>query len=313
MNYLVRPGTPGTVQAETVVLACGADSAWTPSLDVSRKHLLIQQCGSHLHIFACISTLQLTSLTTSILARRVAEAMESPKTCDNDISASIVFLQLGLLDHPPQQCAFSQLIFKFIQDEARKVGKKPYRFSEDDTGTLAAGFLEEYEQRLWPSELDNPGRKHLNDPDIADLPPNHGNSGHVRYTNQGRYQMTQARGNEWAVEFVEEVTQNDVRGLSQLAVRLQGFMMFIKEEDYLQTLLSQEQLLKQVLEGQEFIGVATVAVEVPASPEAEETSPVRRDSFAEELVSDEMEWVEQLVVGCGRPLLEEEQEFLDAR
>ena len=142
---------------------------------------------------------------------------------------------------------------------------------------MAIGFLEEYEQRLWPRELDNPGRKHLNNPDIADIPPNHSNSGHVRYTVEGRYQMTQSTRNEWAVQFGEEVTQDDMRGLSQLAIHLQGFMMFIKGEEYMQTLLSQEQLLEQVLEGQEFVAVGTAAAEVSASPEAEEKSPVRRD------------------------------------
>lgn len=108
------------------------------------------------------------------------------RSADADFQARVIFLQLGLLDHPPQHDAFKQLIITFVQAEAKKARIKPAKLSADDIETLAAGFMEEYEQRLWPKELDLPRRKHLNNPDAL-ISPDHGMSGHVRYTIEGRY------------------------------------------------------------------------------------------------------------------------------
>ncbi|KAK4550084.1 hypothetical protein LTR36_003051 [Oleoguttula mirabilis] len=162
---------------------------------------------------------------------------------------NFIFLELGLLDHLPQHEAFKQLILKFVQDEAKKAGIRSARISAEGIAILAEGFMETYEQRLWPRELDNPGRQHLNNPH-APVSPNHPFSGHVRYTIEGRYPAARPETQVWRIVIGEEVTQRNLRGLSLLASMLQKLMESAKQVESTQIALTQEELLACVLAGQ---------------------------------------------------------------
>ncbi|KAK5135402.1 hypothetical protein LTR08_005344 [Meristemomyces frigidus] len=181
---------------------------------------------------------------------------------DVQITNNKILLRVGLLNHPPQHLAFMHLVTKFAQKEARKVGRRVSQLRPEDTAALAEAFMEEYEQRLWPRELDREVRGHLNNPDFLESPENHTESTHVRYTVEGRYPIQPWEARDWRVAHHEEITQRRLRKDSQLAFLVRGLMSFGKTVDRTRTSLTQEELLELVLAGRGYDGKVCSTAEV---------------------------------------------------
>lgn len=209
---------------------------------------------------------------------------------------------MGLLDHPPQLTAFTLLIAKFIQDEANKARNRPSNLSVAETIMLAQGFMEEYEQRLWPRELDHPGRKHLNNPDKAKTPPNHAMSGHVRYVFEGRSFAFKAQVLDWQVMRNEELTQSDMRKQSTLAGLLGLLICFLKTWEDTEIALTQEELLECVLAGRDYDadGTGDVWTASGCAGTIESGLEERRDSVQSQAIDDKKGQSCSLEVADGR-------------
>ncbi|KAK0309406.1 hypothetical protein LTR01_004513 [Friedmanniomyces endolithicus] len=182
-----------------------------------------------------------------------------------------IFLRMGFLKHAPQFQAFQRLAWKFTQAQAASLKVEMAQIDESTLLSLVDAFMEKHEQRLWPRAPDKASLlRHLNHPGGDPAQGHHDKTKRVVcYVFEGRYQMAH---DEWRQDMMEmgcEITQRELRTMSELAGLLTKFFEVVKGEEDSGTELGEAELVRCVLAGREYGGDGKSAEGVPEVDEDE--------------------------------------------
>ncbi|KAK1067647.1 hypothetical protein LTR12_014056 [Friedmanniomyces endolithicus] len=202
-----------------------------------------------------------------------SEATNEAEPAAVKASPEDVFLRMGFLKHAPQFPAFQNLAWKFIKAQAASLKVETDQLDEPVLLSMIDAFMERYEQRLWPRAPDKASLlKHLNHPGGDPTKGHHDISKKIIcYDFEGRYQMER---DEWRQDMMEtgcEVTQQELRRMSELAGLLTEVFEFVNGEQDPGTELGEVELVRCVLAGREYGGDGRSREGVPEVDEDERT------------------------------------------
>ncbi|KAK1061390.1 hypothetical protein LTR74_011141 [Friedmanniomyces endolithicus] len=158
---------------------------------------------------------------------------KEPEPAAAKASPEDIFLRMGFLKHAPQFQAFQHLIRKFIKAQAASLKVETGHLDEPVLLFMVEAFMEMYERRLWPRAPDKASLlKHLNHPGGDPVQGHHDRTERVVcFAFEGRYQMAH---DEWRQDMMEtgcEITQRELRTMSELAGLLTEFFEFVEGEE----------------------------------------------------------------------------------
>ncbi|KAK1823240.1 hypothetical protein LTR12_002313 [Friedmanniomyces endolithicus] len=158
---------------------------------------------------------------------------KEPEPAAAKASPEDIFLRMGFLKHAPQFQAFQHLIRNFIKAQEASLKVETAHLDEPVLLFMVEAFMEMYERRLWPRAPDKASLlKHLNHPGGDPAQGHHDRTKRVVcFAFEGRYQMAH---DEWRQDMMEtgcEITQRELRTMSELAGLLTEFFEFVEGEE----------------------------------------------------------------------------------
>ncbi|KAK5704735.1 hypothetical protein LTR17_021600 [Elasticomyces elasticus] len=165
-----------------------------------------------------------------------------------------LYLQMGFLNHTHQYHALRYLVWRHLKAQAYANKVDMNKLSEQQLIDAANHFMEAYEQRLWPRDLDKASLlRHLNHPG-----GDHREGHHDKTTSVISDERQQDR-----VEMGKEPVQNELRRMSPLAGLVTKYLEVVKDVEKPETSLTQEELLRCVLAGVDYVANGQTMAGVP--------------------------------------------------
>ncbi len=197
-----------------------------------------------------------SNLQTALRPTMVSEAKNEAGPAAAKASPEDVFLRMGFLKHAPEFQALQHLVWKFIKAQAARLKVGAAQIDEPTLLSLVDAFMERYERNLWPRAPDKASLlKHLNHPGGDPAQGHHDMTKRtVCYDFEGRYQMAR---DEWRQDMMEtgcEITQQELRRMSELAGLLTEFFDFVNGIGDPETELGEAELVRCVVTGREYGG-----------------------------------------------------------
>ncbi|KAK5723937.1 hypothetical protein LTR17_013779 [Elasticomyces elasticus] len=182
-----------------------------------------------------------------------------------------LYLRMGFLNHTHQYNALLYLVWRHVKARANANKVDMNKLGEQQLIDAADHFMETYEQRLWPRDLDKASLlRHLNHPGGDYRKGHHDKTIHVvRYDREGRYQMDSDERRQDAIDTGKEPVQYQLRQMSELAGLVTQYMEIMKDAVEPDTVLTQEELLRCVLAGVDYVGNGQTMAGVPDLSEEE--------------------------------------------
>ncbi|KAK4954440.1 hypothetical protein LTR10_007871 [Elasticomyces elasticus] len=181
------------------------------------------------------------------------------------------YLQMGFLNHTHQYHALWYLVWRHLKARANANKVDIRKLNESQLDEVANHFMETYEQRLWPRDLDKASLlRHLNHPG-----GDHGKGHHdrttsvIRYVREGRYHMDSDERRQDTIDTGEEPVQYELRRMSELVGLVAKYIEFVKDAEEPDTGLTQKELLRCVLAGVDYVGNGQTMAGVPDLSEEE--------------------------------------------
>ncbi|KAK5696727.1 hypothetical protein LTR97_008031 [Elasticomyces elasticus] len=171
-----------------------------------------------------------------------------------------LYLQMGFLNHTHQYHALRHLVWRHLEVRANANKVDTNKLGEQHLIDAADHFMETYEQRLWPRDLDKASLlQHLNHPG-----GDPGNGHHDKTTSV----ISDERRQDMS-EMGKEPVQYELRRMSELAGLVTKYMEIVKDAEEPDTGLTQRELLRCVLAGVDYVGNGQTMAGVPDLSEEE--------------------------------------------
>ncbi|KAK5720912.1 hypothetical protein LTR15_006874 [Elasticomyces elasticus] len=184
----------------------------------------------------------------------------SAQHTEAETRAISLYLQMGFLNHTHQYHALRHLVWRHFEARANANKVDTNKLGEQQLIDAADHFMETYEQRLWPRDLDKASLlQHLNHPGGDPGKGHHDKTTGV--VGDERRQDT--------IDTGEEPVQYELRRMSELAGLVTKYMEFVKDAERPDTILTDEELLRCVLAGIDYVGNGQTMAGVPDLSEEE--------------------------------------------
>ncbi|KAK3624527.1 hypothetical protein LTR56_020967 [Elasticomyces elasticus] len=184
----------------------------------------------------------------------------SAQHTEAETRAIFLYLQMGFLNHTHQYYALRHLVWRHLEAQANANNVDIRKLTESQLDKVANHFMETYEQRLWPRDLDKASLlRHLNHPG-----GDHGEGHHDKTSS-----VISDERRQDAIDTGEEPVQHELRRMSELAGLVTKYMEFVIDAERPDTVLTDEELLRCVLAGVDYVGNGQTMAGVPDLSEEE--------------------------------------------
>ncbi|KAK5677762.1 hypothetical protein LTS10_009645 [Elasticomyces elasticus] len=155
----------------------------------------------------------------------------SAQHTEAETCAISLYLQMGFLNHTHQYHALRHLVWRHLEAQGNANNVDFRKLNESQLDDVANHFMEKYEQRL--------------------------------YVREGRYQMDSDERRQDTIDTGKEPVQFELRRMSELAGLVTKYLEVVKDAERPETSLTQEELLRCVLAGVDYVGNGQTMAGVP--------------------------------------------------